>query len=240
MSEITEIIKSRFAECSLEEYSDTLTLERFARLFSMLVETNRHINLTAIVEPEKVALLHFADCLKAAHLIPRGAKLVDVGCGGGFPTLPLAIVRPDLAITALDSTAKKLTFVEKAAKELSLNVKTLAARAEDLTSRSGGGMYREKYDVAVSRAVAELDILSELCLPFVRIGGSFIAMKGSSASLELEKARPAISKLGGGEVVIDAFSLPDAGARALITVNKSFPTPAAYPRPFAKIKKQPL
>lgn len=241
MSEITEIIKEAFAACDLEEYTDKATLERFSALYSMLIEFNSHVNLTAITEAREVALLHFADCVKAAHLIPRGAKVIDVGCGGGFPTLPLAIVRHDISVTALDSTAKKLVFVERAAKELSLNVTTLPARAEEIASNENkSAVHREQYDIAISRAVAALNILSELCLPLVKVGGSFIAMKGSGGEDELEAARSGIIKLGGGEITPERFDLSRAGTRTLIAVKKAVRTPALFPRPFAKIKKLPL
>jgi len=226
-----------FRECSLEEYATVENTEKFAKLAVMLTEANEKMNITAITDPRGVAIRHFADSVKAARLIPQGAKVIDVGCGGGFPTLPLAIARPDLEITALDSTAKKLTFVESAAKELRLNVKTLAARAEDIGNDPA---HREAYDVCVSRAVARLDVLCELCIPLVRTGGLFIAMKGAAADDELCGAGGAIKALGGKLLDIERFSLPDAGERAIIVTGKISRTSAGYPRQYAKIKKSPL
>jgi len=234
MNDTLAIIRSVFAECGFLQYAEGEKGEKFALLFEELIAFNNITNLTAITECEEVALRHFADSLTAADKIPEGATVIDVGCGGGFPTLPLAIARPDLAITALDSTAKKLVFVENMAKKLSLNVKTLAARAEETPE------YRESFDVATSRAVARMNLLTELCLPLVIVGGRFVAMKGASGREELSEAEDGIVKLGGNVTDVDAFTLLSAGERVLITVKKTSPTPPAYPRPWGKIKKKPL
>lgn len=234
MTDTLAIIRSVFAECGISQYAEGERGEKFALLFDELIAFNNVTNLTAITECEEVALRHFADSLTAADKIPMGASVIDVGCGGGFPTLPLAIARPDLAITALDSTAKKLVFVENMAKKLSLNVKTLAARAEEIPE------YRESFDVATSRAVARMNLLTELCLPLVKVGGRFVAMKGASGREELSEAEDGIVKLGGNVTDVDAFTLLSAGERVLITVKKTSPTPPAYPRPWGKIKKKPL
>jgi len=232
-----ELIKEVFAECGLESYATDENARRFSTLCEMLIETNEHINITAVTDPRGIVLRHFADSVSAASLIPEGAAVIDVGCGGGFPALPLAIVRPDLEIVALDSTAKKLKFTERAARSLSLNVKTLTARAEEtalLPER------RERYDVCISRAVARLNVLCELCMPLVRVGGVFIAMKGSDADNELTEADNAIRVPGGKLAGVKRFRLSDAGERALITVEKVAHTPYDYPRQYAKIKKKPL
>ena len=184
--------------------------EKLELLFHRLVETNERMNVTAITECSRVALLHFADSITAEKFIPEGSRVIDVGCGGGFPTLPLAIVRPDIKILALDSTAKKLTFVDAVAKELDLKVETLASRAEELACDES---YRESFDVAVSRAVARLNILSELCIPFVKVGGSFIAMKGQGGNIELEEAQSGIKKLGCSLERVHSLSLLDSGER---------------------------
>lgn len=226
-----------FKECSLDEYTTRENAEKFAKLCDMLIETNKKMNITAITDPRQVALRHFADSVKAASFIPKGVSVIDVGCGGGFPTLPLAIVRPDLDITALDSTAKKLTFVADAASALSLNVRTLAARAEEAGT---DGSHREKYDICVSRAVARLNVLSELCLPLVKKGGAFIAMKGADAEIELAEAEASVRILGGRVTEKYAFALSDAGEREIIIIHKDTHTPAGYPRQFAKIRKAPL
>ena len=234
MTDTLAIIRKVFAECGMPQYAEGETGEKFAILFDELIAFNNITNLTAITECEEVALRHFADSLTAAEKIPQGASVIDVGCGGGFPTLPLAIARPDLTITALDSTAKKLVFVENMAKKLSLNLKTLAARAEEIPE------YRESFDVATSRAVARMNLLTELCLPLVKVGGHFVAMKGASGREELCEAENGIVKLGGKVKDVDAFTLLSAGERVIITVEKTSPTPSAYPRPWGKIKKKPL
>lgn len=234
MTDTLSIIRKVFAECGMLQYAEGEKGEKFAVLFDELIAFNNVTNLTAITECEEVALRHFADSLTAADKIPVGATVIDVGCGGGFPTLPLAIARPDLAITALDSTAKKLVFVENMARKLSLNVKTLAARAEEIPE------CREIFDIATSRAVARMNLLTELCLPLVKVGGKFVAMKGASGKEELAEAEAGITKLGGAVTGIDAFTLLSAGERVIITVDKVAPTPSAYPRPWGKIKKKPL
>ncbi|MBQ7364411.1 MAG: 16S rRNA (guanine(527)-N(7))-methyltransferase RsmG [Clostridia bacterium] len=227
-----QLIKDLFERYGMARYADHA--EAFATLYSELLLVNESMNLTAITDPEGVIVRHFIDSLTVVDKIPQNATVIDVGCGGGFPTLPLAIVRPDLTLTALDSTAKKLTFVDRMAKKLSLRVTTLAARAEEIPA------YRESFDVCVSRAVARMHLLTELCLPQIKVGGIFIAMKAQSGEEELREALGGIEKLGGRVVATDAFTLADAGERYLITVEKITPTPAAYPRPWGKIKKKPL
>ena len=234
MTDTLSIIRQVFADCGMPQYAEGEKGEKFAVLFDELIAFNNVTNLTAITECEEVALRHFADSLTASDKIPVGATVIDVGCGGGFPTLPLAIARPDLAITALDSTAKKLVFVENMARKLSLNVKTLAARAEEIPE------CRESFDIATSRAVARMNLLTELCLPLVKVGGKFVAMKGASGKEELAEAEGGITKLGGTVTGVDAFTLLSAGERVIITVDKVAPTPSAYPRPWGKIKKKPL
>lgn len=228
------LIAKAFEECGFSEWASGETLEKFDILLDELLKFNAVTNLTAITDPYEVALRHFADSLTVAKKLPEGARVVDVGCGGGFPTLPLAIVRPDLAITALDSTAKKLVFVDNMAKKLSLSIETLAARAEEIPH------LRESFDASVSRAVARMNLLTELCLPLVKVGGIFVAMKGASGMEELDEARSGIEKLGGEVIEADAFSLASAGERVLVSVKKTAPTPSAYPRPWGKIKKKPL
>ena len=202
---------------------------RFPRLCRLLLEANEKVNLTAVRDPLGVCVLHFADCLTLLPFIPEGARVVDVGCGGGFPSLPLAIARPDITVTALDSTEKKLRFVADAARELGLdNISTLYARAEDAGRDPA---LRESFDCAVSRAVAPLDVLAELCLPLVRTGGRLAAMKSRSADGELTAARPVISKLGGGEPEVRRLTLvfPD-GERLLPSVSFADSGPERGPR----------
>lgn len=210
---------------------------KFECLSRMLVETNEKFNLTAITAPREVILRHFADSLTAAELIGEAKTVLDVGCGGGFPVLPLAIARPDVSFTALDATAKKLTFVEAVATALSLPVTTLAGRAEEIGTDPD---YRECYDLVISRAVARMNVLCELCLPLVRPGGRFVAMKGADGMAELDEARSAIDALGGRLLSAHPLTLGDAGGRVLIEVEKVAPTPKGYPRQFGRIKKKPL
>lgn len=235
------LFKDEFSEslCALglEKYTLGDIPDKFELLFARLSETGKVMNLTALTEQKDVIIGHFADSLTVAELIPNGSKVIDVGCGGGFPTLPLAIVRPDLSITALDSTAKKLGFVGSVSKELSLSVEALAMRAEEASKMS---QYRECFDVCVSRAVARLNILDEICIPFVKKGGLFIAMKGADADAEYNEAKKGIALLGGTLLECKKGTLAHFGARALIVFEKTYQTPAKYPRPYAKIKKSPL
>lgn len=209
---------------------------KFEILYRELADANERMNLTAIRDEDGVIVRHFIDCMSILPYVESAGRAVDVGCGGGFPTLPLAICRPNIEITALDSTAKKLSFVENVAKKLSLNVKTLAARAEEY----GAGEGREIYPLVTSRAVAELRVLCELCLPLTAVGGRFVAMKGADGMAELDVASGAIKKLGGKLVCADRFTLGDAGERVIIVIEKMSHTPAAYPRRYAKIKAAPL
>lgn len=231
---IREEIAAVLGHVGLSDYAADGCTEALETLLKLLLTTNEKFNLTAITDPHEVILRHFADSLTVAGAIPFGACVIDVGCGGGFPCLPLAIARRDLTITALDSTAKKLTFVEAAAEALSLNVTTVAARAEEYAEG------RERYDVAISRAVARMNLLTELCLPLVKVGGRFVAMKGADGMVELAEAEKGIAALGGRVADTQAFTLLSAGERCLITVEKVSPTPAPYPRNWGRIKKKPL
>ena len=215
--------------------------EKFLALTERMLEENEKYNLTAITDIDKIILNHYADCAALAAILPKGARIADVGCGAGFPTLPVAILRPDVRIFAVDSTAKRIAYVEETARLIGLeNVEAMAMRAED-----GGKtpLYREKFDVVTARAVAEMRVLSELCLPYVRVGGEFIAMKGKNAEFELQGAKKAISLLGGRDVKVTEISLKGNGevlTHPLIVIKKKEKTPQSYPRPFAQISKKPL
>ena len=215
--------------------------EKFLLLTKRMLEENEKYNLTAITEPSKIILNHYADCATLAERLPKGAKIIDVGCGAGFPTLPLAIVRDDVEILAIDSTAKRIAYVDATAKMLGLkNVSAIAMRAED-----GAKMpeYREKFDFATARAVAEMRVLCELCLPYVKVGGSMIAMKGKNAEFELSNAKKAIAILGGKGTKVDDIKLVGEGeelSHPLIIIEKKAKTPTSYPRPYAQISKKPL
>lgn len=230
-----------FSASGLNGYLTDEGTERMAALYLHLVEENRRYNLTAVVEPRRAALLHFCDSVSVAHLFPEGAHVLDVGAGGGFPTLPLAIVRPDLHITALDATKKKTVYIEESARLLSLsNVTVLSGRAEELAASSA---YRESFDAVTARAVAALPVLSELCLPFLRVGGLFVAPKGSGAMEEAEAARSAYRILGHCDVRAETLVVSDGAetvSRTALVAVKKKKTPPEYPRPYAKIMKKPL
>ena len=202
-----------------------------------LAGENEKYNLTALTAPEDVAVKHFLDSLLPLEfgLPPEGASVIDVGSGAGLPAIPLAVARPDLAVTALDATEKKVAFIAQAARIAGAKVTAIAARAEEAAKPP----LRESFDVAVSRGVAALNALCELCLPFVKVGGAFIAYKGRGADEEIAEAKNAVAVLGGKLERVERAPIGDA-ERALVVIRKVKPTPAAYPRPFARIKKKPL
>ncbi len=217
-------------------------LDIYARL---LVEWNEKMNLTAITDPVGIAVKHFADSLTAAPLMPQGKfSLIDVGTGAGFPGVPLALLREDCRLTLLDSLNKRLVFLETVCRELSLPVTLIHARAEEGGRKAD---LREQFDVAVARAVAALPTLCEYCLPFVKVGGRFVALKGPDADREQEAARRAVGLLGGRVTAVTALTLPaepveglEPMERRLLHIDKVRHTPPAYPRPSAKIAKAPL
>ena len=206
---------------------------------NLLLEWNEKINLTAITEPQAVLYKHFYDCLLFfKHMTPeKNSTLIDVGTGAGFPGLVLKIARPDLNITLLDSLNKRINFLNNVLNEISLTAVTVHSRAED-----GGRnpLYREKFDIACARAVAALPCLSEYCLPFVKKGGYFVALKGPSGAEELAAADNAIKLLGGGNSKIICENLRDDEQRSFIFIKKISQTPPKYPRIGTKISKQPL
>ena len=208
-------------------------LERYAAL---LVEKNAVMNLTAITAPAEIARLHFLDSLSLLTLAEfRGKRVLDVGCGAGFPGVPLKIGEPSVRLTLLDSTAKRMAWLSnELLPALGLEAECLTGRAEELIAGR-----REAYDLCVSRAVARLNLLCELCLPYVKVGGSFLAMKGAQADDEVQEAEKAIRTLGGSVRRIAEYPIGDAIHRVVI-IEKTRPTPAKYPRRFAKIKQQPL
>ena len=238
ISELNAIFKLN----GLAKHLDLKRCELFYDLTVRMLEENEKYNLTAITDPHKIILNHYADCVKLADHIKQGAKIIDVGCGAGFPTLPLAIVRPDVSILAADSTAKRVSYVAETARLLGLdNVKGEVMRAEDGAKREE---LREQFDVATARAVAEMRVLCELCLPFVKVGGAMVAMKGKNAEFELSGAKRAIAILGGADVKTESVTLTDGITEPLthpiITVRKKSPTPKTYPRVYSQISKKPL
>ena len=211
-------------------------------LTERMLEVNKSMNLTAIKEENAIILRHYVDSLTISDKIPENSRLIDVGCGAGFPSLPLAIFRPDLTIVALDGTAKRIKYVNDTAQLLGLsNLTAIAARAEELAF---DGEYREKFDIATARAVAALPVLCELCLPYVAVGGKMIAMKSQQADGELAASKNCISLCGGAVTAVEQKDLTPNGVdieqRTLIVIEKCKKTPNLYPRHFSKISKKPL
>lgn len=227
---------------TIEKFGVSLDDEAFNRLdkyAEMLVETNKSFNLTAITEPDDVTLKHFADCLVLLKYvdIPKNAKVIDVGTGAGFPGLVLLLARPDIKMTFLDSTKKKLGFIENVVNATGVKAEILHARAEEAGQKAE---YREKFDFATARAVANLTNLSEYCLPFVKEGGTFISMKSVQADEEINDAKKAVSILGGKIIEDNVFDLVENTPRRILILKKISQTPTKYPRPSAKIAKSPI
>jgi 16S rRNA (guanine(527)-N(7))-methyltransferase RsmG len=214
-------------------------LRQFALYAEMLLDWNTRMNLTAITEPEDIAVKHFLDSLlllKRAD-IPEGECVIDVGAGAGFPGLPLKIARPDLRLTSLDSSAKRVGFLREAAGALGFAAEAIHGRAEELGQKPE---YRGQYGLVTARAVAALPVLCEYCLPFARVGGVFAALKGPGIRAEAEDAASAIARLGGKLKTIAEFELPNQNSRTIVLVQKISQTPPEYPRTHAKIAKRPL
>lgn len=214
-------------------------LEQFLLYAGLLKEWNEKINLTAITQPEEVAIKHFLDSLSPLRYIelPKNASVIDVGTGAGFPGIPLLIVRPDIKLTLLDSLNKRLVFLNEVMRVLGLKAEKVHARAEEAGINPN---YREKYDIAVSRAVAPLNVLCEYCLPLVKPGGKFLSMKGPQAQEEIEASKNAINALSGRLEKTEALSLPDGSGRTIIIVKKIGYMKKIYPRHGSKIAKKPL
>lgn len=232
-----DLLKEKATEYGIN--LDDKALERFDLYAKLLVEWNEKINLTAITEPEEIVIKHFLDCLTVFSKveIKEGARIIDVGTGAGFPGLVMLIARPDLKMTLMDSLNKRLNVIKDILEKLELTADVVHSRAED------GGQnkaYREKYDFSTARAVSNLRDLTEYCLPFVKVGGSFIAMKAAKAEEEISAAQKAIKTLGGTVSEKHTFELEDAGERNIILIKKISSTSAKFPRPSAKIAKNPL
>ena len=200
-----------------------------------LIEKNKVMNLTAITEPALVAQLHFLDSMAVLDAWDcKGKSVIDVGCGAGFPGVPMAIAEPSLRLTLLDSLQKRMNWLKEVLPSLGIEANVVAARAEEYVTTC-----RETYDVAVSRAVARLNVLCELCLPYVKVGGVFLALKGAMTQEEVAEADRAIKTLGGKVKKIYEYPAADA-VHKIVIIEKVRPTPDRYPRKFAKIKQQPL
>lgn len=231
-----ELLKTGFAEMGL-----TVSDAQIAQLkdfTARMLETNKVMNLTGITDPAEIATKHLLDCaslLTAADF--TGKTVVDVGCGAGFPGMPLHILCPDCQLTLLDSLGKRIKFLQSCIDGMSLaHIEAVHARAEEFASK-----HRERYDFAVSRAVAQLNVLAELSLPLVKPGGYFIAMKGKDSDVEIAQARNAIAILGGEMDRIVDYPIPHTDiTHRLIVIHKKKSTPKQYPRPFRKISAQAL
>ena len=214
-------------------------LEKFYRYMELLIEWNEKINLTAIIEPEEIVLKHFIDSLTIYKDLKNAKSFVDVGTGAGFPGIPIAIINNTLKVTLVDSLNKRLIFLQEVIKELNLNnVELVHARAEEFGQNK---KYREKFDIATSRAVANLATLSEYLLPLVKINGKAISMKAGNASQEIEGAKKAIKTLGGNINNIEEFNLPQSDiGRTIIIIDKIKETPGKYPRKPGTPAKEPI
>lgn len=215
--------------------ANKIQTEQLITYYEMLIERNNVMNLTAVTDPEGVVLRHFADSILPMGAIVDGASVIDVGTGAGLPGVPLRIMRPDIKLTLLDSLNKRIAFLDEVNAALSLGAQTIHARAED------GGMdknLRERFDHALSRAVAELRIVAEWTLPFVKVGGSSIMYKGPGASEELENASNALKILNAKAKILNYE--PEWGERNIVVAEKTAPTPTKYPRKAGTAGKSPL
>lgn len=211
------------------------TQKKLCAFGQAVVEQNKVMNLTAITEPEQVAKLHLLDSVSLLSFMNMaGKKVIDVGCGAGFPGVPLKIACPEMKLTLLDSLGKRMNWLEQVLPTLGVEAECVTARAEEAVETC-----REQYDIATSRAVARLNILLELTAPYVKVGGYVLAMKGTAAQEELSEAKSAIAKLGLKLEQVVEFPVDDT-AHTVIVLKKVAPTPKTYPRRYAKIKQMPL
>lgn len=235
-----EYLASVLTENALSNYATPDICSKLTDFCKYLLEQNQFFNLTAIKTPEGAALLHFADSLTLAKFVPLNAKVLDIGSGAGFPAIPLAIARPDLTITALDSTQKRIDFINRSAEMLGLsNLNAVCHRAEDVTGKE----FKESYDVVTARAVASYPILLELAIPAVKIGGQFIAMKSKDVSRETLGIEKVSKLLGIGKPDFHNVKLSgkdEEFERTIATLKKLTSTPPKYPRAYAQIKKRPI
>lgn len=232
-AERTQFVTDKFAEAGI-----TITAEmseKLVKLCDFMVEYNKNVNLTSITDFEEVVVKHFVDSVLPFFMvdIPQGSSFIDVGTGAGFPALPLLVVRPDLKGTLCDSLNKRCVYLELVCKEIGVKAEIIHARSEEL-----GRKKRECFDFATARAVAAMPVLSEYCVPFVKVGGSFIALK--SVNEDIDSAAGAVAKLGGEISLIKDYTIPNGDSRRLVVVKKISQTPTKYPRSSANISKKPL
>lgn len=225
------IAEFRKADISIDEKQ----AEKFVILCDFMVEYNQNVNLTSITDFSEVVVKHFVDSVLPFAMvdIPSGSSFIDVGTGAGFPAIPLLIFRPDLKGTLCDSLNKRCVYLEKACSLIGINAEIVHARSEEL-----GRKKRECFDFATARAVAAMHVLSEYCIPFVKVGGSFIALK--SVNEDISSASEAISKLGGEIKSVVDYKIPNGDARRLAVIKKISQTPTKYPRNSGNIAKKPL
>ena len=233
MSVMYETLLAGLPELGLELTEKTA--EKLCQFGEAVVKQNEVMNLTAITEPSQVAKLHLLDSLTVAKTVDlKGKRVIDVGCGAGFPGVPVQIACPEAKVTLLDSLGKRMAWLEQILPQLGVNAQCVTARAEEYAAK-----HRESYDYATSRAVARLNILLELTAPFVKVGGAVLAMKGAAAREELEEAKNAIANLGLKLETVADYPM-DGTAHTVLVLRKVKPTPPQYPRRFAKIKQSPL
>ena len=213
-------------------------IEKFNKYKDFLLEYNKKVNLTAITDPEQIAIKHFIDSLSVLKYcdVKSNVKIIDVGTGAGFPGVPIKIVREDLNLTLLDSLNKRICFLDELLNILNLQAELIHGRAEDEARNE----LRESFDLAISRAVAPLNVLSEYCLPMVKVGGLFISMKGLDVEEEIKQSGNAVSTLGGEIVEKINFKLPDNSVRNIVVIKKNKTTPLKYPRKQSQIKRKIL
>lgn len=236
------MINLEFMKQAADKAGFTLTSENINKLdryADLLVEWNSKINLTTIVEPDEIVIKHYIDSfLLLNHMkIENGTSLIDVGAGAGFPSLPCKILEDTISLTMLDSLNKRINFLNEVVSVLGIKADCIHGRAEELGHQT---YLREQFDYACARAVAHLRELAEYCLPFVKVGGSFIALKGFEIEAEIAEANSAIHLLGGKVVEVKKYTLEDESKRAIVVIKKISQMPPKYPRNYGRMKKKPL
>lgn len=237
MEDIREWLVSSARDAGIEISGEQTA--SFQQYMTILLNWNEKINLTAIKQPKEIACKHFLDSILILKYldIPAGAKLIDVGTGAGFPGVPLKMMRPEIQLTLLDGLNKRLVFLKDLAEQLNFSAEFVHARAEEAGRQAA---FRGKFDFATARAVAPLNLLCEYCLPFLKIGGVFVAMKGPKPEEEVADAQNAISLLGCTLDGIKEFDLPNGDSRSLVLIRRTKALPGLYPRHGSKIAKSPL
>ena len=240
--ERNEFIKTTLEVFEANGYGDVIDADRASKLYELycyLVEVNKITNLTAITDAKDVILKHFLDCATVCKFLPDDARVLDVGCGAGFPSLPIAILRQDVSVVSLDSTNKKIEFGKNAVRKLGIgNLEACCGRAEEFVDGN-----RESFDVCTSRAVARLNVLIEICAPYVKVDGSFVAMKSNKWQEELDEVIKSSKMLGFGERAVEEIKLSAFDCeidRAIVSFKKIAKTNEKYPRKYAQILKKPL